>query len=134
MPWSQAICNSALDHYTGKASWTQPSAVYLGLSSTTPTSTGGNVTEPSSGSYARVQVTSAQFTSASGASTATNTDKEFPTATADWLSGADLTYLVVYDAASAGNFIGYEVLQTAKPVTSGDTAKFSSGELTITIS
>jgi len=122
-----------LDHFTGKASWSMPAAVYVGLSSTTPTSGGSNVTEPSGGNYARVQVTAAQFTSASSGATETNTDKSFSQANADWLSGVNLTHLVIYDAASSGNFQGFASLAVAKPVFSADTAKINSGDLDMSI-
>src|SRR5262245_7861209 len=133
MPFSTAIDNSILDHYTGKATWTAPAAVYIGLSSTTPTKTGTNVTEPSGGSYARVQITSGQFTSAASSATENNTDKSFPTATADWVSAANLTHLVIYDASTSGTFIGFKALTVAKPVLNGDTAKVLNGDLDISI-
>lgn len=133
MPFSTAIDNSILDHFTGKSTWTAPAAVYVGLSSTTPTKSGGNVTEPSGGAYARVQISAAQFTTASSSSTATNADRSFPQATADWLSGVDLTHIVLYDAASGGNFLGFKAVTTAKPVNNGDTARIPSGDLSITI-
>jgi len=133
MPFSTTIDNSILDHYTGKTSWTQPTAIYVGLSSTTPTKAGGNVTEPSGGSYARIQITSAQFDAAASSATTTNTEKAFVQATADWLSGADLTDLVIYDAVTAGNFLGFKALTVAKPVLNGDTAKIPSGDLDISI-
>ena len=133
MPFSTTIDNAILNHFTGKSSWTAPAAIYAGLSSTTPTKGGGNVTEPSSGSYARVEITAAQFDSAASSATTTNADKSFPTATADWLSGADLTHLVLYDAASAGNFLGFKAPSAPKPGTNGDTAKIRAGDLDISI-
>lgn len=133
MPFSTDIDNKVLDHYDRKASWTMPTAFYVGLSSTTPTKAGANVTEPSGGAYARVSISAAEFNSASGSATTTNADKSFPQATADWLSGVDLTHLVIYDAASAGNFLGFKALTTAKPVLSGDTARILAGDLDISI-
>src|SRR5262245_41287462 len=69
--------------------------LWIGLSSTTPTEAAGNFTEPSGGSYARVSTAAADWAAASGtapATKATSTTKTFPTATADWVSGANLTY------------------------------------------
>lgn len=133
MPFSTTIDNAILNHFTGKSSWTAPTAVYAGFSSTTPTKAGGNVTEPSGGAYARLQITSAQFDTAASSATQTNTDKTWATATADWLSGANLTNLVLYDAVTSGNFLGFKAFTTAKPVTNGDTARISSGDLDISI-
>jgi len=131
VPFSTTIDNKILDHLTGKATWTAPVAFYAGLSSTTPTKAGGNVTEPSSGAYARVQITAAQFDAAASSATQNNVDKAFPQATADWVAGANLTHLVIYDAVSAGNFLGFKALVTPKPVLSGDTAKILNGDLDI---
>jgi len=129
MPFATSIENSILDHFTGKASWTAPAAVYVGFSSTQPTKSGTNVTEPSTGAYVREQVTSAQWTSAASGATETNADKTFTTATADWLAGADLGYIVFYTASTAGTFLGYATADTARNVLNGETAKILAGEL-----
>lgn len=133
MPFSTTIDNNILDHFTGKSTWTAPTAIYAGMSSTTPTKAGANVTEPSGGAYARIQITAAQFDTAASSATQTNTEKAFAQATADWLSAANLTHLLLYDAVSAGNFLGFKAWTTAKPVTNGDTAKIPSGDLDISI-
>jgi hypothetical protein len=127
------VDNSILDHFTGKSTWTAPAAIYVGLSSTTPTKTGTNVTEPSGGAYARVQITNTQFTSAATSATENNVDKSFPTATADWVSAANLTHLVIYTASTAGTFLAFKALTVAKPVLNGDTAKILNGDLDISI-
>lgn len=132
MPFSTAIDNLILDTYTGKtASWAKPTAIYIGLSSTTPTKAGANVTEPSGGSYARVQITAAQFDSAASSATTTNVDKSFPQATADWVSAVNLTHVVVYDASTAGTFIGFKALTAPHPVLNGDTFRILAGDLDI---
>lgn len=133
MPFSTAIDNSIIDHYTTKATWAArtANATWIGLSSTTPTKTGTNVTEPSGGSYGRVQVTAAEFDAAASSATANNAEQAFAQATADWVSGADLTHLVIYDASTAGTFIGFKALTVAKPVLNGDTAKVPVGDLDI---
>ena len=133
MPFSTTIDNSILDHFTKKASWTQPTDVYVGFSSTTPTKTGTNVTEPSAGAYARLQVTTAQWTAAASSAVETNADKTWTQATADWVSGADLTHMVLYDAVTAGNFLGFVDTTTDKPVLDNDTAKILSGELDLAL-
>jgi len=129
MPFAESIDNDILQHYTGKATWTAPTATYIGLSSTTPTKTGTNVTEPSAGAYARQQVTSANWATAASSATSNTPEIAFPAATADWLSAANLTHMVIYTAATAGTFIGSKALTVAKPVTNGDTAKFAAGDI-----
>ena len=109
---------------------------YVGLSSTTPNTTGGNVTEPSGGSYGRVATTGSswsQSTSADPCVILNTAVLTFTQATADWLAGANLTYFVMYDASSSGNCIGYGVLTEAKPVLNGDTASFAASALQTTL-
>ena len=109
--------------YNCAAAFTAPATLYAAAYTANPSDSGGG-TEATGGSYARVS------TAAGDWNTATNADPSvvdnanaitFTTATADWVSGADLTYAVFYDAATAGNFLGSAALTTAKPVLNGDT-------------
>lgn len=134
MPFSTTIDNTILDHFFGKATWAATADNrYVGLSSTTPAKDGTNVTEPSTGSYARVQLVAADIDAAASSTTSNNADQTFPQATADWLGGANLTNMVMYSAASGGTFLAFKALTVAKPVLNGDTAKFASGDMDFTI-
>jgi hypothetical protein len=133
MPATNFLQNELIDHgFTGKTAYTKPT-VYVGLSSTTPTSTGTNVTEPSTGSYARVATSGATWSASSAGATSNSAAISFPTATADWASAANMTYAVGYDASTAGNCLWYAALGTAKNVLNGDTASIAIGALTITV-
>lgn len=128
------IERAILDHVLTDPAWTPPSTLYLGVSSTTPTEAGGNFTEPSTGSYARVSTTAADWAAATGtapATKSTSATKTFPTATADWLSGADLTHFGLFEAASGGTPIAWGALTTPKPILNGDTPNFPAGSLTL---
>lgn len=57
----------------------------------------------------------------------------WPKATGDWLSGANLTYVVFYDAATAGNLIASAALAVAKPVLSGDTVSLNVGDVQVSL-
>ena len=140
MPFSTAIDQAIIDCYTGKnATFAKPTAMYIGLSSTTPTKTGGNVTEPTGvGNYARIEVTSAQFDSAAdigGTTTGTsnNAEKAFAACNATWASGSNMTHLVMYNAITVGTFIGFKALTVPKPVFTGDTFKIAIGDLDIVL-
>ena len=130
---STYLANKLLDHQVGKTSYTMPT-VYVGLSSTTPTATGTNVTEPSSGSYARVATSGTTWNAASAGSLTNATGIAFPTATGDWLSAANLTHAVLYDASSGGNFLGFSALATAKNCLNGDQLTLPAAGVTITLS
>lgn len=133
MPASTYLANKLLDHQLGKTSFTMPT-VYVGLSSTTPALNGTGITEPSGGSYARVATSGATWNAAASGATSNAAAITFPTATADWASGANLTYGVLYDASTAGNVLAYGALTVAKNVLNGDTASIAIGGLTVTIS
>lgn len=124
--------NEVLDHVVGKAAYTSPT-VYIGLSSTTPAEDGTNVTEPSGGSYARVVTGASDWNVAAAGATANANAITFAQATADWVSAANLTYLVAYDALTVGNELFYGLLTVAKPVLNGDTASFPAGDIDITL-
>lgn len=131
---SDTYANYLLDLAFSRATNSFPATFYYGLSTTLPTNTGGNVTEPSGGGYARVAVTNnaTNFPVASGRSKSNGTAITFPAATADWASGASIGYFVIYDATSAGNFVGWGELTTPVVVLNGTQPSFAVGALTIT--
>lgn len=123
-----------LDGLFNDPAWAPPTTLYLALSSTTPTEAGGNFTEPSGGAYARVSTVAADWSAASGTAPAVKTNtatKTFPTASASWASGSNLTHFGIYDASTAGNLLCWGALGTAKPVLNGDTASFAASALVI---
>ena len=133
---AQALLNSLFGKTSNFGALASAPTIYVGLSSTTPAEDGTNVTEPSGGAYARVSTAAGDWNTATLADPSLIDNANaitFPTATADWVSGADLTHAVLYDAASAGNFLGFGALGTAKPVTNGDTAEIAAGDLDITL-
>lgn len=134
MPFVDAVEQDILDGVLSATAWAGYDDLWVGLSSTTPTDAGGNVTEPSTGSYARVQTDETDWTAASGtapASKANSAAVTFPQATGDWVAGADLTHFALFDAVTSGNVVAWGILGTAKPVLSGDTASFAIGDLVL---
>lgn len=139
MSLSNTVKAALLDAYFNSNALSPPATVYVGLSSTAPSEDGTNVTEPSSGSYARVEVDN-DGTAWNDATDADPSVKDnasaitFPESTGAWLTGSDLTHFVIYDAASAGNYVGGGSLDTARSVdASGITLEFSAGELDISL-
>ena len=129
-----SVEQSLLNHFLTDPAYTPPTTMYIALSSTTPTEAGGNFTEPSGGSYARVSTVAADWSAASGTAPAVKTTtavKTFPTATADWVAGADLTHFGLFDALTVGNLLAWGALTTPKPVLNGDTASFAAGALSL---
>lgn len=130
---SQYLANKLIDHQLGKTAYTMPT-VYVGVSSTTPTALGTNVTEPSTGSYARIATSGASWNTASAGATTNATALQFAQATADWVSGANLTHVVLYDAVTAGNFLGFGAVAVPKNALTGDTLGIPINGVTVTLS
>lgn len=136
MPFTDAMEQALLDGFFGDPDFTQED-LWIGLSSTTPTDAGGNVTEPSGGAYARVAISTTaggapDLGAAAGTAPAEKSNSAsiaFAQATADWVAGANLTHFVVFNAATVGTCRGWGALGTAKPVLNGDTASFAIGAL-----
>lgn len=89
-----------------------PKEYYIGLSTTAPSVTGSNVSEPSTASgYARVKLDSL---SAPDAGVVENTSNiNFPESTASW---GTITHFVIFDAATGGHLLMYGTLSTERVV------------------
>jgi len=95
------------------------------------------------GGYARVAITNGigagQFLAAVGgdpSSKKNNGAKTFPQATADWLAGADITHILVWDdptATAAVNLMAFIELTTARPILQNDTFSVPDQELNFTL-
>lgn len=120
------LAHKLLDFAFRNQAFSQP-ATYLALSTTIPTDAGGNISEPSGGSYARDQVT-AWDAAAAGATENTN-EESFAQATGDW---GTIVYMCIFDAASAGNEL-WRGDVTDQAVGDGDTVKFPAGDIDVTL-
>lgn len=130
MPYSTYLDNKELDHLFGKAVFTAPSHIYVGLSKADPLADGSGVVEPSDGSYVRVETDPADWSSASGGVTSNVNDIVFPVPTGDW---GLVTHGILYDAVSGGNFLGYGTLNVPKEILTGpDAAQFPAGDIVVT--
>lgn len=135
--------NKEIDSFLRGQSFTNPTTVYIALD-TTAGSASACGTEPSTGAYARVAVTSALAnwagtqsagsTTASSGTTGTTSNNAaitFPAPTANW---GTIVGFCVMDAASGGNLLFYAALTTSKTVNNGDAApSFAVGALTFQI-
>jgi hypothetical protein len=121
---SDYLENKVLDHILGTTSYTMPDDVYLALYTTTPTdSTSG--TEVTGGSYARKLIT---FGASSSGAATNNTNVDFTL-----MPTCVVTGIAVCDALTSGNILVYGGLAASKSLSSGDTLRISSGDLSISI-
>lgn len=136
---SDYLEDKLLDHVLRNTAYTSPSAVYIGLCTSDP-STGSTLENLEAGTltdevatagtaYARKAAT---YGAASGGSITTTANVTFDAATANW---GTVTHVFVADGATAGagNVLFYGALDTAKTIESGDTFQITTGNLTITL-
>lgn len=131
MPYTDAIDLALLDHFFGDPTYTADTTMFAGLSSTTPTDAGGNVTEPSNGGYARQACNNTNMGAAAGTAPGAKANDAIITygvASANY-NAAPVTHMTLHDAATVGTVLGFAALTTSKTVLSGDTASFAVGAL-----
>lgn len=118
---SDAQANNILNVRFGGAAVTAPVTYFVALSTTAPTNTGTNVTEPVGGAYARVGVTknATNFPAAAARSISNGTAITFPAPTASW---GTVTHFALYDAATAGVFCGWGAFASGTTISSGGSA------------
>lgn len=129
--FSDYLENKLLDHAFGGGDFTRPATVYLALFTAAPSDAGGG-TEVSGNAYARVAVTNnaTNFPAASGGAKANGTAITFPQATGSW---GTVTHFGIFDAASAGNLLGWNALTASKTIDAGDTPSYAVGSLSLTL-
>lgn len=121
--------DEVLDHLFGKGSYTPPT-IYVALSTADPTDDGSGAAEPSGNGYARVETAGADWDASSGGATANANAITFPEASGSW---GTVTHFALYDAATNGNMLAHGALDSSAAVSSGETPRFSAGELDVTL-
>ena len=120
-----------LDHVFGKTVYTAPTTIYMALFISVPSDSGGG-TEVSAGDYARLGITNntTNFPAAASGSKTNGTDFAFGVASSSW---GTVTSVGFFDASSSGNLLAWGTVAANKTISSGDTATFLTGEITITL-
>lgn len=123
-----------LDQAYGGPNYTRPATVYMAafiaMGTTVQSDAGTNLTEPSSGAYARVAITNnATVLTRTGSVLSNVSPITFPTATGDWgliLGGG------VYDAPTGGNLMHWATLDDQPTVLNGDVLSIATGQFNVT--
>lgn len=147
MPMTNAQKAKMLDHYYGATELVRPAKLYIGLSTTKPTATGGNFTEPGvENGYERVEVDNNANTWENATIVDPSVKKnkipiEFPEAaanldidvqaTGNW---GEVKYWGIFEQATGGTCVDWAELSIHKVISSGDAARFKAGELRTSIS
>jgi hypothetical protein len=131
MSFSDFLELGLLDHILLTAAYSQPSNIYIALTKSTIDDTHTGTTLPSEvsgGAYARKSC--ATWDAASAGSAKNGVAITFVQASAQW---GTVTDFGICDAITAGNMLAYAKLTTAKSIATGDTAKFATGDLKISL-
>jgi hypothetical protein len=133
MPFTAAARQSILGHAVGTRAYTPPANYHIGLSSTQPSDTGTNITEPSGGGYARVSVannsTNWSAPSAGAENEVSNaTIINFGTASASW--GAAVGFWFASSAGTGGTIHMWGPLASPQTVAADNPVSFAVGALT----
>lgn len=107
-----------------------PTNLYIGLSSTTPTAAGGNVSEPSSTGtgYARVRLTS--LSAPTNGVITNSADISWPESLSAWFNASNpATHYVIFNAATGGNLLMYNALASPRVIDADTVATIKSGNL-----
>lgn len=126
MSFSDYLEAELLDHvFKRDAGYTQPSNLYIALSTANPGDDGAGLAEPSGNGYAR-QLCNAWDRTANQVSN--TSDVTFDEATGSW---GTITYFAVFDALSGGNMLGSGAVSPSQAVVSGNTVVFKANQLTV---
>lgn len=125
---STYLAHAVLDHVLKTTPYTQPTNIYVALTTTIPTDSmsGSSIEEPPT-NYARVLHNS--WVAASGGISSNNGAIAFVEATTDW---GTIVGLALVDALTGGNVLLHGELDTSQDLVIADTVSFQDGELDVT--
>lgn len=127
MGLSDFLWDEMLDHAMNDGAYTAPTW-YAGLSTTDPLADGSGVTEPTGNNYARVSTAASDWNASSGEAKTNANAITFPEASGSW---GEVGWLVFYDAATDGNFLGYGALTSAETIIINQVARFPAASISV---
>lgn len=120
------IRNQIVNDFVGRGQSFLGASKYIGLSSTAPNINGGNITEPTTGGYARVligaygQSASYRMSAAVDGESVSTQEIYFPESTDSW--GAPLTHYVLFNNQTASGTSNILAFGTLKDEEGADTS------------
>jgi len=124
--------NRILNRDFGAVSFSTPTNLYFGLSTTPVNDDGTGETEPSGGAYARAAVANNKTTWGSAASASLDNliSVSFPESTASW---GTITHVFIADAATSGNILYFDALTPSRAIASLTTVLFAASAITVSM-
>ena len=137
MSFANKLETDILDEVFGATDYTAVATIYVGLSTAAPADDASTIAEPSGNGYARVAMinnTAYWRPAVDGAGTKQNSATlTFPEASGSW---GTITHVALWNnVTSTGvvNLMAWGALGTSKAVTTGDTPRFQTDSLTISL-
>lgn len=128
--FSQTQQQSLLNAFFAKATFTAPTAYYVALLTTMPTDdVGTGIVETTYTGYARQQVTSANWASATAAQPSVVSNTPAVTFGVCTAGSGTIVGFALYDAVSAGTYLGSGTLTSNLAVSTNVQPAFASGQL-----
>jgi hypothetical protein len=133
--FSNAVENKVLDHLTGKAAYTSPAPLYMGLVTVAvaETDTSASVTEATYTGYARLQVPAADWGSAASGAVATAVQKAFAACTAGTSTVIGWLLSPISGTAGAGDVVMFGTCPSVTISTTQTPPTVASGALSMTL-
>jgi hypothetical protein len=131
--FSNYLEKKLIDHTFKTAAYTAATNIYVALSKSTLADTATGTTLPgevTGGGYVRKKCNTWDAAGATTGDTENTQVVTFATATAAW---GTVVAFAVCDKTTLGNVLCYGTLTTPKAIGSGDTAKFATGAIDVTL-
>ncbi len=126
--FSTYLQNKIIDHILKVATFTQPTHLYVGLSTADPLEDGSGLDEPSDAAYVRQVCDDWYEANLRGTQNAVELD--FPAATDSW---GTITHWAIFDAITSGNMLAFGEITDPKNVITGITLSIHVGDIDVSI-
>jgi hypothetical protein len=127
------VANKLMDYSFGAVAYSQPATYYMGLSTTTITNAGGNVTEPVGSNYARIAVVNNKtlFNYSTSGCVLNVSDLSFPQSGS--VAWGTITDVALFDALTSGSVWYYTPLAVPRIVQTLSTITFSASAIVLSM-
>lgn len=125
---SNYLENAILNHILKNTAYSQPTNLYIALSTTDAGESGTTITEPVGNNYTRALCNA--WNTASNRQIKNTNQVTFNTASGSW---GTIQYWAIFDAITGGNMLAYGSFTTGKAIVSGNTPFIAAQEIIISV-
>ena len=127
---SNYLENALMNHLYKNTAHTPSASLYIALFTSDPAEDASG-TECAGASYARIEMTSSDWSAVSNGQVSNANQITFPTASAgDW---GTISHAAIFDSGSGGNMYHYGALNSTVTLSTGDGFLFAAGNLVLSL-